>query len=273
MSILLTNLVYILYMKITKGVKDNMEYTIANEFTLPSEGKVYNQEVNPQFKLRSMTTMEEMKRLNHSERPYAMLAEIIDDCLVEGIGISAYDLCLADFQYVLHKLRIVTYGPKYNITSTCPYCASANQSTINLDDLSLMPFDKELLDKYMEFQLPVTGNKIRLRLQTPRIVDDVTVKAKDYRRKNPKAVGEPAYLFTLESLIGEIDGVRPEQFRILPFVQKLPMGDSNYILKSAQKLTETFGLDKMVLHQCPVCGLDYTSNFRTNSEFFGPSID
>ena len=45
------------------------EFTIANEYTLPSQGKVYEREINPNFKLRSMTTVEEMKRLNHSDRP------------------------------------------------------------------------------------------------------------------------------------------------------------------------------------------------------------
>ena len=69
------------------------EFTIANEYTLPSKGKVYNKEININFKLRSMTTVEEMKRLNHSDKPNKNIAEIIDDCLVEKIGISAYDLC------------------------------------------------------------------------------------------------------------------------------------------------------------------------------------
>ena len=51
------------------------------------------------------------------------------------------------------------------------------------------------------------------------------------------------------------------------------MMDTNYILKSAEKLNELFGLDKHIEHSCSICGLDYTGNFRTTSEFFGPSID
>ena len=83
----------------------NNDYTIAQEYTLPSEGKVYTQngDVKSRLKLRSMTTVEEMKRLNHSDRPNKLIAEIIDDCLLEDIGISAYDMCLPDFQYALHK--------------------------------------------------------------------------------------------------------------------------------------------------------------------------
>ena len=90
-----------------------MDYTIAESYTLPSLGKVYDHEINPHIKLRSMTTTEEMKRLSPSDRPYENLAEIIDDCLIEKPDISAYDLCVGDFQFLLHKLRIVTYGPMY----------------------------------------------------------------------------------------------------------------------------------------------------------------
>lgn len=259
--------------KITKGDTKMSDYTIAHEFTLPSEGKVYNTEINPQFKLRSMTTAEEMKRLNHSDRPYQAMAEIIDDCLVDELGISAYDLCLADYQYMLHKLRIVTYGPNYKVSSTCPYCGTVNNNTINLDELAIRPFDKDTFDKYSEFELPVSKKKIKLRMQTPRILDGITFRTREERRKNPKVVGDPAFLFTLESLIDTIDGNRLEQFRLAPFIQKLPMADTNYILKAAQKLNDNFGIDTKLIHVCNVCGLDYTSNFRTTSEFFGPSID
>lgn len=249
------------------------DYTIANEYTLPSEGKVYGREINPQFKLRSMTTAEEMKRLNHSDRPYRAMSEIIDDCLVEDIGISAYDLCVADYQYMLHKLRIVTYGPNYKIDSTCPYCGITNKATLNLDELPVTAFDKETFEKYTEFTLPSTNKQIKLKLQTPRILDDITFKTKEARRKNPKVNGDPAFLFTLESLIDTINGEKPEEFRLTPFIQKLPMMDTNYILRAAQKLNTSFGLESTLLHTCNVCGLDYTSNFRTTAEFFGPSID
>ena len=169
-------------------------YTIQNEFVLPSLGKVYEKEINPNFKLRSMTTVEEMKRLNHSEKPNKNIAEIIDDCLVEDIGISAYDLCLPDFQYMLHKLRLVTYGPMYKLTSNCPWCGSTNINNVDLDDLKLVEFDDEIFSKYSEFELPVTHKIIRLRMQTPRILDNISTKVKDTRKKNPDFEGDPAYI-------------------------------------------------------------------------------
>jgi hypothetical protein len=249
------------------------DYTIANEYVLPSEGKIYGDTmINPHVKLRSMTTAEEMRRLNHTDKPYKAMSEIIDDCLVDDLGISAYDLCLADYQYLLHKLRIVTYGPIYKINSTCPYCGSTNTHHINLDEMTLVPLNLEEFKKYSEFILPLTKKEIKLRVQTPRILDGVTYKTKEYNRKHPEA-SDSAFLFTLESLIATVDGEKIEQFRMAEYLKSLPMMDTNYILKAAQKLNSMFGLDGNLDNTCNVCGLDYTSSFRTTSEFFGPSID
>ena len=248
-------------------------FTIANEYTLPSQGRVYDREINPVFKLRSMTTVEEMKRLNHTDKPNKSLAEIMDDCLIENIGISAYDLCLPDFQYMLHKLRIVTYGPSYKLHSSCPWCGFDNTNIVNLDEMNLTEFDEATYLKYSEFVLPVSKHEIKLKMQTPRILDQIAARVKDMRKKTNDFTSDPTLVCTLELLIDTIDERIPEKFRITDFVRKLPMMDTNYILKSAEKLNESFGLDKHLQHTCSVCGLDYTGNFRTTSEFFGPSID
>ena len=110
-------------------------------------------------------------------------------------------------------------------------------------------------------------------MQTPRMLDNIATKVKDVRKKNPNFEGDPAFLFTLEEMIDTIDDRVPEKFRIQEYIRKLPMMDTNYILKSAEKLNASFGLDKTLEHTCSVCGLDYTGNFRTTSEFFGLSID
>lgn len=248
-------------------------YTIQNEFTLPSLGKVYDREINPNFKLRSMTTVEEMKRLNHSEKPNKNIAEILDDCLIDKIGISAYDLCIPDFQYMLHKLRLVTYGPTYKLSSTCPWCGSNVTNTVDLEDLKLVEFDDNTFSKYLEFELPVTHKIIKLKMQTPRILDNISTKVKDTRKKNPEFEGDPAFLFTLEALIDTVDGETFDRFRMMDFVRKLPMMDTNMIIQSGEKLNEAFGLDKSLEHTCSVCGLDYTGNFRATTEFFRPTID
>ena len=249
------------------------DYSIAEQYTLPSNGKVYSVPVNPVVKLRSMTTQEEMKRLAPSDRAYMNICEIIDDCLVEKPGISSYDMCLADYQYLLHKLRVVTYGPDYHITSRCPYCGSDTNSTVNLDKLTVTPYDGDDFAKLSSFELPKTKKKITLRMQTPRIVDDINAQAKELRKKAKGSIGDAAFLFSIQALIDTVDGEKIDPVKKESFVRELPMMDTNFIVKRAEKITESFGLNTTVENSCSVCGLDYTSPFRVTAEFFRPNID
>ena len=250
-----------------------MDYTIAESYTLPSRGKIYGVDVNPNIKIRSMTTQEEMKRLSPSNGAYKNICEIIDDCLVEKPGISSYDMHLGDYQFLLHKMRIVTYGPEYNAQSVCPYCSSMNSDIISLENIQVFDFDEEEVKSYFEFDLPKSKRHIKLRMQTPRILDEIQARAKEIKKRSKNYIGDPAFLISIEMMIDEIDGKKPNPLNLTEFVRNLPMMDTNYIVKHCQKINESIGLDTLLSNTCEVCGLEYENRFRTNSEFFGPRID
>ena len=229
------------------------DYSIAEEYTLPSNGLVYSQDVNPNVKIRSMTTEEEMRRLAPSEDAYKKLCEVIDDCLVEDPGISSYDMCLADYQFLLHKLRVVTYGPDYHTTSICPFCGNENDKIVNLEEIEVTPYDGENFTKLTKFTLPRTGKEITLRMQTPRMVDRVNANSRDMRKKSKNKAGDSSFLFTLQELIETVDGKKLDPIQKERFVRKLPMMDTNYILKHAQKLLNSFGIKTDLQHTCDMC--------------------
>lgn len=248
-------------------------YTIAEELTLPSKGLVYSQKVNPNIKLKSMTTQHEMQRLARTDRPYKQMCEIIDDCFVENPGISSYDMCLADYQYLLLKLRIATYGPRYEFQTQCPYCMSTMADHTNIDEMKVTVCNLQDISSLMEFQLPTTQKNIRIRMQTPRMIDNVTIQNKELQKKSKGRALDSAFLFSICAMIETIDGKEINPIDKEDFVRNLPMMDTNYIAKKADKLAESFGVDPHIDRTCSACGLDYTSSFRISSEFFGPSID
>ena len=63
------------------------KYTISETFTLPSQGKIYTPQINPEIELRSMNTRDEMKRLSPSEHTYKPLCDMIEGC-ISLIGIN-----------------------------------------------------------------------------------------------------------------------------------------------------------------------------------------
>ena len=249
------------------------EYTLTGDYTLPSLGKVYNKEVNPNVRLRSMTVMEEQKRLNNSDRPYKNLASILDDCLIEKPGISAYDLCLSDFQFLLHRLRVVTYGPNYKLSSRCPNCGFDNEGEINLLDIPVIQYTEDL-NRYLEITLPVSKQVVKLKMQTPRMMDDISVESKRMAKRHHSGTAtESAFLLSVSTAIDTVDGEVLDAFRKESFVKELQMADANYLLKAINKINDSFGIDTSLNNICDSCGFEYTSPFRTTPEFFRPSVD
>ena len=250
-----------------------MNTTIIENASLPSKGLIYENPINPEIQLRSMTTNEEMLRLTHSERPYKILCDIIDACIVgDKPNISSYDMCLGDYQYLLHKLRIATYGSEYKIDTLCPICKQINEVELDLDDFPILYYNEDL-DKYFKFKLPGCGKEIEIRLQTPRSIDDINIKVRDYKKNNKDSTIDPSLLYTIQSLISKIDGLVPSPMQLDGFLRDMSMRDTNYILKCAEKLNSKIGLDTTFSVTCKGCGVDYDSPFRITPEFFGPEID
>lgn len=249
-------------------------YTIAEHYELPSKGLIYPHQFDPTVKLRSMTTQDEMKRLTNSDLQYKIMSEIIDDCIVdEKLPISSYDMCLGDYQYLLHRLRVVTYGPEYKMSVKCPVCGGVSDVVCDLDSLEKIEFEMEDIDKLKEVQLPTSNKTVILKFQTPRILDNIAKRKKDLLKKNPESLVDPSFLLTLMSVIDTVDDKKLNEVQLEKFVRNLPMRDANILLQKAIKLNESVGLKTDFECKCKHCGFEMTSSFRITPEFYGPTID
>ena len=170
---------------------------IVEEFLLPSNGEIYeDEEVNPEVVLGSMKAKHEMLRLSASDESNKIMAEIIDDCMESALGVSSYDLCLGDFQFLLFKLRIVTFGPDYELSGKCPFCGFDQSVKVNLDELDIKYCPTDYNDM-KDITLPHSGEEVRLKFQTPRMLDRINVKVKEFRRKNRGEDYNPVILFNI----------------------------------------------------------------------------
>ena len=245
--------------------------TIQEDFILPSKGLMYNKPFDPHVRLRSMTVEDEMRRLSPSKTPYKTLCEIIDSCLIEKLPISSYDLYLCDYIYLLHKLRIVTYGPDYVIKFTCPKCGNEETIHINLDELEISEYNEKIKD-FFTVKLPKTGYTVKLRMQTPRDLDKINLEAEDMKKANPELDWDPSQLLTLRSLIESFDGGVIDIALINETLKKLPMMDANILSKAAGELQGKVGLKNTMHIDCSKCDYSVDAPFLYTSEFFGPTL-
>lgn len=248
-----------------------MGTTIQETFTLPSKGLVYDTPIDPQVTLRSMTTMEEMKRQSHSDTPYKIMADLIEDCMIAKPKIHVYDMCIGDYEFLLHKLRVVTYGSEYKMEIVCPKCGQMNWSSVDLDSISVNEYDDSYVDA-SRITLPVTNKVIELKYQTPRDLDTIEYKKREMQKRT-KSNLDYSIVFAPMSLIKNVDGQTLDPISKEEFVKSLPMKDVNYLLAKAVALNKKVGVDNLVTTKCSACGHENVSPFQLNSKFFRPDID
>ena len=253
----------------TKGFQ-NYVCNIWEEVELPSQGMIYDKIIPYKFKIRSMNTLEEMKRLSPTETPYKVMSDIIEECLEPKPEIHVCDMSISDYQYLLHRLRIATYGPEYKMLYTCPNCKQTIESISDLESIKVNKWDDSYLND-MIIKLPVTNDTIKLKFETPHSLDVIAYKNKEMRKRTKIPI-DYSLMFTLESLIASVNGMEIASSDLQDYIKELPLKDVNYILNKSKELNDKVGLDTEIEITCAQCGEKAKTTFRNSSEFFGPTI-
>ena len=247
-------------------------YTIMEGYELPSKGLIYgDKKVNPHVELRSMTAKDEMKRLSPSTTPLKTLADIIEGCMIEKPAIHVYDMALADYEFLLHKLRIVTYGDEYKIIVNCPDCDKVFETIAHLEELEVKEFDINKFEELKSFELPKSGRRITLKLTTPHLLDDIEIKTKEAQRKYKNVSMDFETRIRVLSSIDTIDGEVKGIIDLESIIDNLPAADFQKILNNLDKLNQAIGINNELFITCPNCGNEVRTFFRFGPEFFRPT--
>lgn len=252
---------------------EESKVTIQEGYVLPSGGKIYEKPVNPQIELRSMTVREEMKRLSPSNNEFKKMSEIIEACIVgEKPAVRVYDMCLGDYEYLLHKLRVVSHGNKYKMSVVCPNCGEVVDSEIDLDSLKTREFNLGEFRDLMKVHLDDADKDITLKFQTPRILDSIATREAEMKKRASEYVDvDYNLLATLEYAIDMVEGTPLSFTDKTTFIYGLSVKDMNKILNRLQTLNRKVGLDTdRIAITCKKCNYEILTFFRYQSEFFRP---
>lgn len=246
-------------------------YTVSEGVTLPSKGLIYDKTVNPNVELRGMTGRDELKRSSPSNTPLKTLADIIEGCMIEKPAIHVYDMCLGDYEYLLHRLRVISYGADYKMSVVCPFCGEEVETSANLDTLDVKEFDMSQVEEAQLVTLPKSQKMVKLKIHTPRILDEIELKTKEFKRKYKDAEMDFTDLVTLVTTIDTVDGIKLNSMDLENFILKLPAVDMLKLLRAKDKLNSIIGLDSKMYVTCSSCKEDILTFFRFGAEFFRPT--
>lgn len=246
--------------------------TITESYTIPSAGsKIYQGiEIPDTFTLRAMTTIEEKMRLASSDG-FKVIPQIIKACCVDPEATpDLRRLKIFDLQFLMYKLRVVTYGPNYEISITCPYCGKTNKIEIDLDTIPVNEVPSDFTEPFEIGPLPVNGDILGCRFTTTLDYENINREARRIMNKYPDYVGDPEFIIKWNYILLTKNGEEMSAREIQPYIEGLNAKDLRYLESKYDKISSSFGLDIAMVEKCSACDNDIEFTLPMTSEFFRP---
>lgn len=241
-----------------------------NEFTLPNgilfDGILYNK-----AHLEELTGKQQNYLINTKYKsPVDHIERLLGDLLIDLRDESnqsiknkaAMDhvvknlMQVEDIQFLLVKLREISYGPRYFFDKLeCSHCKARNHAEIALESLEVIHPTQERKDQYV---LPKCGLQIEFK---PLNFSELKAFGSDGDRLLNNHVTE-----TMRSILkrlGDNHDVKTED------VEVLKVADTTYIANNAPQYSY---LDNKITHKCSSCKKDFEFDLgEMNADFFAPS--
>jgi len=221
------------------------------------------------FTLRAMTTKEEKLRV--SSIGMKTISKIIKNCLVSHPDLDVNQLRLFDLQYLMYKLRIVTYGSDYNVSFVCPYCNKVTTTTVDLDKLNVVEVPEDFEEPFEIGPLPMSKDTIQCRLLTAQDVEDIFAESKKKLEKFPEMEEDPSFIIEQQHKIISVNDQQLVPQMLQNYIEGLHARDFQYFSSKYEEKSEGFGIDKNVTCTCKHCKKEFTRELPMTEEFFRPS--
>lgn len=222
-----------------------MESTVKERHELPSRGIIEGTPL--EVVIRNMMAAEEKMLLGSPDDVYD---KIISNCIEEPEEFDMDSLCVPDKLFLLVKLRVISYGPKYTFQYQCPYCSKYHRFTVDLDrDFETIYAEEGALREFDKFELPRTKDEIVLWLPTVGDHKRNKTKAKRWHAKFPEAVGDQTLIYGMMSHISKVNGKKMNDSELMRYVEHLPALDSGFIRNRINRFK--LGMDLRYFVECP----------------------
>lgn len=172
------------------------------------------------------------------------------------------DLLEGDVEAILIFLRNTGFGPEVNMSLIDPQTKKNFQTTVVIDQLSIIKGEKPNEDGTFTTRLPKSGATIKIRPITYGEINEIQKTVDSY----PQGRVAPKVTLRLNKEIVEVDGTT-DKSEIAKFVEQMPIMDSKYIRKFMDENEPRLDMKKEVIAPS---GERLTVNVGFGVEFFRP---
>ena len=219
--------------------------------------------------MRGITTNEE--KMIYTATDFSFIKQLIKSCCIEPKNLDVNKLHPNDLVYLVFALREMTFGATYPQNVVCPHCGFKQDVDIDITKMEYDILDLDSLDEKLELTLPVSEDKVKLKLVSQGEIDAIE---KEVRREAERGkLKDPDGWLFLKKFASVIDTVNGESFETeadkINYVRDMSMRDSNKINKAMSDIK--FGIDQMVFCECEFCHEEMEVKGYMAPEFFHPN--
>lgn len=218
---------------------------------LPSRGLAYV-ECDEHIMIKPFTFAQErqLRSIKNAKHGAKTINSLIDQS-TEGLDFDA--MTLEDKNYILFKLREISYGEEYTIQAICRECDATNALTVNISDV---PVTYAPEDYKEPFTITLPDSKQPVTFVSPRCKDE------EYLADAEKLT-DNLWRFALS--VGEYSDRRIMQ----DFFKATTVRDVAFFRK--ELLRDQYGMNKEMSYECADCGEVTESMIPFTESFFSVS--
>lgn len=169
-----------------------------------------------------------------------------------------WNLSVEDIEFILIKIREVTYGPAFAMPVTCPHCGTTQTKKVDLDKIDASKL-KDKTKRTEEIQLKKSKTTATIKLM---YLKDLFKLYETIREKKSTLYTSTMVLSIAK--LGEKETVTVED------IESLPITDLQTIEEAWKAMRST--IDNIISHECDKCKQDFDTPLpMTDPTFFAQS--
>lgn len=234
---------------------------------MPSKGLLNN--VPKEIVIKAIQRKDKKKMLM-SETDDVLLS-LLQSSIVDPLDFNVYDLLPFEAEYLLYRLRILTYGAQHTFKSSCPHCGSLNEVEMNLNDIPVIEVPNSFNIIFDIPPLPVSGHQLKCKLLTEGERKIIRKKAKELVENTGNKAADIDMIW--ESRIVAINGnSKMAPIEVTQFLDELNDYDSEYFMEYYNAYEGNYGLQTQLHYACDNCNKKVEDEMPSIYTFFRPTI-
>lgn len=197
-----------------------------------------------------------------------ILLSLLQASIVNPKDFNVYNLLPFESNYLLYRLRILTYGAENTFKDRCPYCGEINEVNINLNDIPVV----ELPDDFsvtFDIQLPISGDVLTCKLLTEGEKITVNKQVKEFKNTTGNDDVDAIWCARIVAINGN-DKLVP--FEKTSYLDEMNDYDSEYFMEYYLKWDNSYGLQNTLNYTCDKCSKKVESTMPSIYTFFRPTF-